>query len=149
MESLDLGYLLQRCAKRLRSELADSLKGLGLTPQQAAVLIAVYQAPTESLSHGGVASAIDADAATTTGLLGRLERDGWLSSAAHPTDGRSRLVALTEQGRAAMPDLLARAQAVSRAAGEVLSASELARLTELLQKLAAKPTCTDVEAGRA
>jgi DNA-binding MarR family transcriptional regulator len=131
----DLGYLLQRSARLYRGRLAVALLPLGLTPQQAAALIAMHSAPGRSLTHRGVAEAIDADVATTTGLLGRLERDGWIVSAANPADGRSKLFSMTKAAERVLPQLLLAAQDVSASAHESLTAEECMTLEALLGKL--------------
>ena len=59
-----------------------------------------------------LADAIDTDAPTTSGLLDRLVRDGWVVSTPNPDDGRSRLVVLTERATDVLPSVL-------RSAGEV------------------------------
>lgn len=131
----DLGYLLQQAAKLYRTSFADELRAHGLTPQQAAVLMAVTSAPDSALTPGAVAEAIGADFATTTGLLQRLERDGWLASSPNPDDGRSRLVNLTPASEQAVPALRTIAEGVSARAADVLSADELDVLASLLQRL--------------
>lgn len=131
----DLGYLLQQAAKQYRTRFAAELRAFDLTAQQAAVLIALAATPQRSLAPGALAEAVGADAATTTGLLQRLERDGWLSSAANPDDRRSRLVSLTVRAEQTVPALMATARGVSAHASETLSADELDTLVSLLRRL--------------
>jgi DNA-binding MarR family transcriptional regulator len=131
----DLGYLLQQAAKLYRTRFADELRTHGLTPQQAAVLMAVPSAPDNALTPGAVAEAIGADFATTTGLLQRLERDGWLASSPNPHDRRSRLISLTPASAQAVPTLRAIAEGVSAGARDLLSAEELDDLVSLLRRL--------------
>ena len=131
----DLGYLLQQAAKQYRARFAVELRPHNLTTQQAAVLMALAASPDRSLAPGSVADLIGADPATTTGLLQRLERDGWLSSVANPGDGRSRLLSLTPIAEQTVPWLEKTAEGVSARAGEVLSADELGELASLLRRL--------------
>lgn len=131
----DLGYLLQQAAKLYRARFGDELRAHSLTPQQAAVLMAVPSAPDSALTPGSVAGAIGADFATTTGLLQRLERDGWLVSTPNPDDRRSRLVSLTPASKQVVPALRRIAEGVSAQAREVLSADELDVLASLLRRL--------------
>lgn len=131
----DLGYLLNNAARMLRLKLAESLADTGLTPQQAAVLIAVAAGEDRRLTPRSIADSIGTDAATTTGLLARLTRDGWLTTEPNPNDGRSRLIGLTEKAEASLPDVMKAARLVSQEATRSLSASEVDTLTQLLERL--------------
>jgi MarR family transcriptional regulator, transcriptional regulator for hemolysin len=136
VDHADLGYLLQRTARMYRGRLAVALQPLQLTPQQASVLIAMEAAPGRTLTHRGVADAVDADVATTTGLLGRLERDGWILSAVNSADRRSKLFTLTPHASGVVPELMALARDASLLARETLSAEEYEELLGLLGRLA-------------
>lgn len=131
----DLGYLLQQSAKQYRARFAIELRPYNLTSQQAAVLLAFAASPDVALVPSAVADAIGADPATTTGLLQRLERDGWLSSEPNPGDGRSRLMSLTSNAERTIPTLMTIAQGVSARAADALSADELDTLMALLRRL--------------
>lgn len=131
----DLGYLLQQAAKQYRTRFAIELRPHGLTTQQAAAVIALAATPAHALSPSAIADLIGADAATTTGLTQRLERDGWLSSSANPADGRSRLLRLTPHAEQTVPALMRVAQGVSAGAVEALSADEIDTLVSLLRRL--------------
>lgn len=135
METPDLGYLLNRATRHFRSRLGAALSDVGLTPQQAAALMAVARAADGRLTPGAVAEAIETDPATTSGLVDRLARDGWLTSEPNPADRRSRLLALTPQAEAALPRVLAAARTVSAEATASLTPEELATLTSLLRRL--------------
>jgi DNA-binding MarR family transcriptional regulator len=143
----DLGYLLQQAAKQYRTRFADELRAHCLTPQQAAVLMAVSSSPNSALAPGSVAEAIGADFATTTGLLQRLERGGWLASSPNPEDGRSRLVSLTPASEQAVPALRTIAEGVSARAHDVLAEEELDVLVSLLQRLIHHEVAPPTKAG--
>jgi DNA-binding MarR family transcriptional regulator len=127
--------LLQQSAKQYRTQFAIELRPHGLTSQQAAVLLAFAASPGVALAPRAVADAIGADPATTTGLLQRLERDGWLSSETNPGDGRSRLLSLTRNAEQTVPMLITVARGVSARAADALSADELDTLLALLRRL--------------
>lgn len=131
----DIGYLLNKAARRVRLGLAEALTPTGLTPQQAAVVLAVARSVEGQLTPREVAESIDTDAATMSGLLDRLVRDGWLISAPNPRDGRSRLVALSERAAGAMPEILGAAEAASAQAAACLSTEEVLVLVGLLTRL--------------
>jgi MarR family 2-MHQ and catechol resistance regulon transcriptional repressor len=77
-----------------------------------------------ALTSGAITSAID-----------RLEDQGMVARAAHPTDRRSRVVELTPLGRAAIKKVFAaHATAMDEAAGDLTDA-ERSALVKLLKKL--------------
>ncbi len=131
----DLGFLLNEATRHLRLRLAQALTGVGLTPPQAAVLMAVGRSPRGRLTPRAIATAIGSDQATTSGLLSRLTRGGWLVSEPHPEDGRSHLLGLTAKAKDTLPVVLRTADEVSSAATACLSHAEVATLRELLDKL--------------
>jgi DNA-binding MarR family transcriptional regulator len=135
MTHTDIGYLLNKSAKQFRTRLGDSLAGTGLTPQQGAVLLAIAGSVENRLTPSALADAIETDAATTSGLLDRLTRDGWTASEPNPDDGRSRLVGLTAKAEQMMPAVMAAADAVSTEATSCLSAEEVETLADLLRRL--------------
>ena len=135
MKRVDIGYLLNKATRQFRLRLGDALADTGLTPQQAAVLMAIARSAEGRLTPGAVADAVETDAATTSGLLDRLTRDGWISSEPNPDDGRSRLVGLTDKASQALPAVMAAANAVSAEATSCLSADEVEMLADLLHRI--------------
>lgn len=131
----DIGYLLNKVTRQFRLRLAGALADTSLTPQQAAVLMAIARSADERLTPRTIAESIDTDQATTSGLLERLTREGWLAAEPNPDDGRSRLIRLTEKAEVALPNVLAAADRVSSEAASSLSASEVETLRGLLGKL--------------
>ncbi len=131
----DIGYLLNKATRHLRLRLAEALADTGLTPQQAAVLLAIGRSVDGRLTPRSIAESVDTDRATISGLLERLTRDGWLCSEPNPGDGRSRLVRLTEKAEQALPEVLGAADRVSSEATGALSTDEVQGLRELLARL--------------
>ena len=135
MQHQDIGYLLNRAARQIRLRLGEALAETALTPQQAAVMLAIARSPGKSLTPRAVAGAIETDAATTSGLLDRLTRDCWLMPHPNPNDGRSRLFVLTERAEQILPAVMVAAQGVSSAVTSSFTAVELKSLVSLLQRL--------------
>lgn len=106
---------------------------LGLTAQQAAVLLALsgLADPTPST----LADTLGMDRPTMTGLIRRLERDGWVRQSPHPTDGRARIVTPSDRTLHAMPDIAGASDAVSTDALLEFSESERELLLELLTRM--------------
>lgn len=135
MAPSDIGFLLNRATRQFRLRFASSLGAVGLRPQQAAALMALGRSSDGRLTPRQLADAIDMDAPTTSGLLDRLERDGWVATLPNPDDGRSRFLSLTKKAEEALPSVLQSAAAVSDEATSCLTADEAQELERLLQKL--------------
>ncbi len=131
----DIGYLLNKATRQFRLRFADALAEMHVTPQQAAVLLAIAASVDGRLRPGAIAESIDTDRATTSGLLNRLIRDGWLYTEPDPDDGRSRFMGLTDKAEAALPGVMSAAQAVSVEATSCLSPAEVGTLARLLSRL--------------
>lgn len=91
-----------RLARDLRTALDQRCAPLGLTSQQAGVLIYVFTGLT---SGKQLAEALGTDSAGITRLLDRLEAKGYVTRSPDPTDRRGQAISLTESGRALVPDL--------------------------------------------
>lgn len=86
-----LGKALRKVARAYREEIAAH----GLTHGQFFMLVAVME--EEGLLPSALAHKTAQDRATTTGLLDRLERDGWVERRPDPRDRRSLRIFLTPQ----------------------------------------------------
>jgi DNA-binding MarR family transcriptional regulator len=128
----DVGYQTNRLARLLRQRLARELEPTGLTPAQAAVLLAVAELDTPSV--GAVADRLGIDRPTMSGIVDRLVRDGWARLSPNPDDGRSRLLGLSRRAQRALPTLRRASAAASRLPG--MTAVEAVRLAQLLERAA-------------
>jgi DNA-binding MarR family transcriptional regulator len=115
--------------------LARELAEHGFTAPQAAVLLALAGSDGPA-TMSSVAERLGMDRPTLTGITGRLERNGWLTVRAHPSDGRSRLLQLTPQAESALPALRRASARVSGDALQDLNGQERARLLDLLERVA-------------
>jgi DNA-binding MarR family transcriptional regulator len=131
----DLGHEAHRLARLLRRSLEAELASLGLTAPQAAVLLAVADGPPP-VSPAAVADRLGMDRPTLSGVVGRLERDGWLGARANPADGRSRLLRLTPRSERALPDVRSAAGRTSAAALRGLRPGDATRLLGLIDAVA-------------
>jgi DNA-binding MarR family transcriptional regulator len=108
---------------------------LGFTSSQAAVLLVLGRSDGP-LTMGSVAGRLGIDRPTLTGIIRRLDRDGWVTVSAHPMDGRARLLQLTDQATAGLPALGAASARVSVTALRRLNEHERAQLIDLLERIA-------------
>lgn len=75
--------------------------------------------------------------ATLTGIVQRLERDGWVRRGCDPENRRLQRVWLSEKARAAMPTMLQVQARRRQCVFSGFSPEELARLEELLERMEA------------
>ncbi|MEV7398399.1 GNAT family N-acetyltransferase [Aeromicrobium sp. NPDC092404] len=77
---------------------------------------------------------LDLDSGYLSRLLRQLEADGLITVTPDPTDGRRRIAALTERGRAEQQDLDDRSDVLAHQLVDVLSERQRARLAECLDQ---------------
>jgi len=95
-----LFFRLYQCANMLHKTGSRAIEEHGLTTQQWAVLGALSRPQAAGgMKVGDLARYLMVSRQNLAGVVGRLERDGRVESAADPQDGRSRLIRLTAGGR--------------------------------------------------
>ena len=95
-----LFFRLYQCANMLHKTGSRALEAEGMTTQQWAVLGALSRQQAGSgMKLGELARYLMVSRQNLAGVVGRLERDGRVESAADPGDGRSRLIRMTPAGR--------------------------------------------------
>lgn len=92
----------QRAARALARRFDDALRPLGLTSGQFSLLMSLNRPAPPPL--GAVADLLAMDRTTLTANLKPLERRGLTQTATDPADRRSRLLSLTDQGRAKLAE---------------------------------------------
>jgi len=107
----------------------------GLTHVQFFLLIALYEG--EGLSVGELARKIAVDKPTMTGLLDRMERDGFVRREKDPEDRRTFRVYLTERAKALKEELLGIYREVNGFFLSGLSEQERRSLEGILAKIEA------------
>src|SRR6185436_18894501 len=115
---------------RVESRLAE----VGLSIAKLAALRQLTLAG-DSLPLGQLADRLACVKSNVTQLVDRLESDGLVSRNGDPTDRRSRLAVLTDEGRSAFARGSAIQQAAERDLFGALSSDEIAQLHALLGKL--------------
>lgn len=89
---------VQRAARALARRFDQALKPLGLTNGQFSLLMSLNR--PQPAPMGSVAALLDMDRTTLTAALKPLQRRGLLEVVPDPKDARSRLLTLTQEGRA-------------------------------------------------
>jgi len=126
---------IARLARRLRHGFDQLLEPFGLTAVQFALLQRLFQA--DGMVQADLGRRMAIEPATLTGIVQRLERDGWVRRDCDPENRRLQRVWLTEKARAAMPALRRVQARRRRIIFSGLSPEDLARLEELLERVEA------------
>ncbi len=95
----DVGYLLNKAARRWNTMFVDALKDRGITdvrPSFGAVLVPLFR--EDGLRLGELADRGGLSKQTVTSLVKRLEDLGYVERRADPEDGRAMRISLTDRG---------------------------------------------------
>lgn len=128
-----LGFVIHDVARMMRWEFDRRAQDVGLTRSQWSVL--AYLLRQDGLQQKELAEQLDITAITLTGLLDRLERDGWVERRADPADRRAKRIFLTEQVAPVMKNLRALSKEVRATALQGISEAEQQKLMSLLLKV--------------
>lgn len=126
------GSLVHQVGRELNTALERQLAPLGLTAQQAALLMHASQ---QEASPSRLTELLGTDTAGMTRLLDRLEAKGLLRRRHHPADRRAVIIELTGDGRALAPRL---PPIFGRVVTQLLagfSAEDIDRLAAMLQRM--------------
>lgn len=128
-----LGFIVHDVARMMRWEFDRRAGAIGLTRSQWSVLAHLLRA--NGMQQKELAEQMDITAITLTGLLDRMERDGWVERRADPDDRRAKRVYLTEKVAPVMKELRALGREVRKTALQGLSETEQQTLMSLLLKV--------------
>lgn len=128
------GHLLRRCHQIGVAIFLEECRTFDLTPPQYSALAALDRfGPMDQASLGG---AIALDRTTILVVLTKLEERDLITRTPSEKDKRSKIVAITEAGRALMRAALPYVQQVQERIFEPLSVRERIQLRALLRKMA-------------
>jgi DNA-binding MarR family transcriptional regulator len=122
--SLDHG--LQSASKRMEAK-------LGITGPQRVALRIIGRRP--GISAGSLAATLHLHPSTLTGILRRLESQGWVRRRADPTDGRKTLLWLTTAGLAMNESRASTVEAAVRRALTKMSDSQIANARAVIERV--------------
>jgi len=91
---------VQQAARALARRFDEALRPVGLTNRQFSLLMALNRPTPASIAP--VAELLAMDRTTLTAAIKPLERDGLVKVKPDPSDGRGRLLELTEAGHAVL-----------------------------------------------
>ena len=130
-----LGFVVLDVARMMRWEFDRRASDLKLTRSQWSVLAHLLR--NDGIQQKDLADQMDITAITLTGLLDRMERDGWVERRADPVDRRAKRIYLTEKVAPVTKELRALAREVRKTALQGLSEAEQQTLMNLLQRVRA------------
>jgi Transcriptional regulators len=128
-----LGFMLHDVARMMRWEFDRRAAELGLTRAQWQVLAHLRR--VDGAQQKELAELMDITPITLTGLLDRLERDGWVERRADPSDRRAKRIYLTKKVEPVIKTIQKLGAEVRQQALAGLSEAEQTQLMELLQRM--------------
>jgi DNA-binding MarR family transcriptional regulator len=126
------GSLIHQVGRELDTALGRQLAQLGLTAQQAALLL--WSARQET-SPSQLVALLGTDTAGVSRLVDRLETKGLIRRRNHPGDRRSIVIELSAQGHTLVPRLPPIFGQISMRLLAGFSAEEVQQLTTLLERM--------------
>jgi len=133
--SIDTGYRLADNSRQLRRLFDERVRGLGLTGQQARLLLSLARNPNENQVY--YAERLEIEPITLTRILDRLEDAGWVERRSDPGDRRARILHLTDKSRGIVTRLSASVEALFEEMLGGFDAAERALFASLLERIAA------------
>lgn len=128
-----ISFLVHEVARLMRRRFEDEARLHGFTLPQWRALVEIHR--NEGISQVSLASCIDTDQMTVSGIVSRLEKRGLIERFVDPNDSRAKLARLTPAGL----ELVTRAKNVGRALYENaltgISATERDLLTAGLKRI--------------
>ncbi|MFO6447565.1 MarR family winged helix-turn-helix transcriptional regulator [Erythrobacter sp. NE805] len=129
------GYRLADNSRQLRRLFDERVRGLGLTGQQARLLLSLDRHPNENQAF--YAERLEIEPITLTRIVDRLEDAGWIERQPDPADRRARILHLTDKSRGIVERLNASVEALFEEMLGGFDAAERALFAELLDRIAA------------
>lgn len=128
-----IGFVVHDVARMMRWQFDRRASDLKLTRSQWSVLAHLLR--TDGIQQRELAEQMDITAITLTGLIDRMEREGWVERRADPVDRRAKRVYLTEKVAPVTKELRSLAREVRKSAMQGLSEAEQQQLMSLLIKV--------------
>ena len=101
MKDKDIGYILHKAAMSAKCNFSNKLNVLGITPGQFTVLKEIYYYQQNNINLGlspaSIAARLEIDRPTASGIIDRLEAQGWVERLDNPDDKRSYIIIATEK----------------------------------------------------
>ncbi|WP_323750583.1 MarR family transcriptional regulator [Marinobacter sp.] len=126
------GFLIRRLHQIHVALFHDECDAFGLTPVQYSVITALADLELDQKQLG---LNVGIDRASTTEVLQRLEKAGWILRRKCPDDGRRQLARLTPEGKALLAKVTANALRAHERTLEPLTKAERERFIRYMSKI--------------
>ena len=126
-------FQLGRITKKITRYYRDKISAFGFTHGQFFMLVAIFE--EESLLPSQLAEKTALDRSTTTGLLDRLERDGWIERQPDSNDRRALRIHLSPKAEKNRNSILSIFDEINSQFVNRYSKEEWRQFQSLLQKL--------------
>lgn len=130
----DAGYLLARAGGRAIRDLNRALQPFGLRSRHYTVLLVA--AESGGRSQRDLSALLGIDPSAVVAIVDDLAREGLVRRDPHPDDRRTRLVVVTDVGRARLEECLALSREVGAGLQAGLTPAEQTQLLGLLRRVA-------------
>jgi len=127
------GYLVHDVGRLWGKRFDQRARALGLTRAQCKAL--AHLARNEGINQAGLADLLEVEPITLVRLLDRMEEAGWIERRPDPADRRARRLFLGEKAKPVFAAIWRLAEATRAEALAGLSATEQARLIDLLLRI--------------
>lgn len=141
----DPGFLLNDVAHLYTRRFEEKARGLSLTLAQCKALAVL--ASFEGVSQQRLAQISEITPAHLVRILDRMEACGWAVRRSHPRDRRAHTLAMTESARAVLPGIWDVIDETHAEALKGITRAELETLMELLRRVHANLSATQVLAA--
>ena len=128
-----LGYLVNRLARLMAHELGERIRPAGVAIGQWAVLLFLWA--RDGMTQAELSRVVAIEPPTMVRTIDRMVRDGLVTRALDPDDGRLSRIYLTQRARSLRDELVPLAAALNEEILNGLTANEARTLRRLLTKL--------------
>ena len=128
-----LGYLVNRMARLMAHELAERIRPAGVAIGQWSLLLFLWA--RDGMTQAELARVVAIEPPTVVRTIDRMVRDGLVTRAHDPDDGRLSRIYLTERARSLRDELVPLAAAVNGEILNPLTADEARTMRRLLTKV--------------
>jgi DNA-binding MarR family transcriptional regulator len=133
LQNENLGFAIHDLARMMRRNFDHKAQNIGLTRSQWSVLVHLYR--NDGVQQKMLADQMDITPITLSGLLDRLERDGWVERKVDGSDRRAKKVFLTAKVAPVLKDIQRLGKELRKELLQGISEKEFEYLMQLLLKM--------------
>ncbi len=136
----DLGLMLLDSSRRLKWNMTSRLTDVGLTFPQWMVIYDISNrevsgADRSDSTPAAISGRLNVDRPTVSGIIERLEKNGWVFRSGHPEDRRSCLIMLTAKAKELVSELEQQRKLAVEQAMKGFSEEEMLQLRQYLGRI--------------